>query len=113
VNARTRPGGGHDRQFRLFDNHDVHDIDLRCRRADRKLGLGYVERHRFQQHDGLHDDRDTTAGTHSFTWDGTTSSGTPLEDGTYTLEVTALDDDGDAIDVDQRIKGKVASVDNE
>jgi flagellar basal-body rod modification protein FlgD len=54
----------------------------------------------------------TDAGTNSFTWDGTVTSGAARTSGAYTLKVTALDEDGEEIDGDLRIKGKVTSVDN-
>jgi flagellar basal-body rod modification protein FlgD len=38
-----------------------------------------------------------TAGTHTFEWDGLDSSGNALEDGTYTVAVTAKDSDGNSV----------------
>lgn len=55
---------------------------------------------------------DTDEGTHTFTWDGTDSSGTTYTSGSYTLAITALDSDGNEIDTTTRIRGTVTSVDN-
>lgn len=38
-----------------------------------------------------------SAGTHLFTWNGQSSDGTSLTDGTYTVEVIAKDADGNAV----------------
>lgn len=55
---------------------------------------------------------ETGAGTHSFTWDGTTTDGTQLEDGgTYTLSVDATDSDGDAVDGSTTVIGTVTGID--
>lgn len=55
---------------------------------------------------------ETGAGTHSFTWDGTTSDGTQLEDGgTYTLSVDATDSDGEAVDGSTTVIGTVTGID--
>lgn len=40
---------------------------------------------------------DSTAGTYDLSWDGTTSDGVQLEDGTYTLYVDAKDDAGKSV----------------
>lgn len=55
---------------------------------------------------------ETDAGTHSFSWDGTTTDGTQLEDGgTYTLSIEATDSDGDSIDGSTTVIGKVTGLD--
>lgn len=55
----------------------------------------------------------TTAGTNSFTWDGTTSDGTQLSDGgQYTLNVTATDTTGQSVYGYTTITGKVTSTNN-
>lgn len=55
---------------------------------------------------------DTTAGAHSFTWNGTSSSGVTEPDGAYTLSVTALDDNGQTVTTSTTINGKVTGVDS-
>ncbi|MGQ9365025.1 flagellar hook assembly protein FlgD [Azospirillum sp. ST 5-10] len=54
---------------------------------------------------------ETAKGSHSFTWDGTGSDGTAYTSGNFTLSVKALDDGGEAVGSETRIKGKVTSVD--
>lgn len=55
----------------------------------------------------------TTAGTNSFTWDGTTTDGTQLTDGgQYTLNVTATDSTGQSVYGYTTVTGKVTSIDN-
>ena len=55
----------------------------------------------------------TTAGTNSFTWDGTTTDGTQLTDGgQYTLNVTATDSTGQSVYGYTTVSGKVTSIDN-
>ncbi|MBX6324200.1 MAG: flagellar hook assembly protein FlgD [Rhodospirillaceae bacterium] len=53
---------------------------------------------------------ETAAGTHSFTWDGKDADGTTLPDGTYKLQVVALDADGKLIDTTATTGGKVTGV---
>ncbi len=53
---------------------------------------------------------DTSSGSHTFNWDGTTSSGTSLSSGDYTLAVTATDASGNAITSSVGITGTVTSV---
>lgn len=53
---------------------------------------------------------DTASGSHSFSWDGTTSSGKSLTSGDYTLAVTATDASGNAITNTVGITGTVSSV---
>jgi flagellar basal-body rod modification protein FlgD len=55
----------------------------------------------------------TTAGSNSFTWDGTTTDGTQLTDGgQYTLNVTATDSTGQSVYGYTTVTGKVTSIDN-
>lgn len=54
----------------------------------------------------------TAAGTHEVTWDGVGTDGSSYGSGTYTLSITALDANGDAIDTTTRFKGTVTSVDS-
>jgi flagellar basal-body rod modification protein FlgD len=55
---------------------------------------------------------ETSSGSHSFTWDGTSSSGEQLEDGgLYTIAVTATDADGNEIGGSTTVKGTVTGVD--
>ncbi len=53
---------------------------------------------------------DTTSGSHSFSWDGTTSSGKSLTSGDYTLAVTATDASGNNISSTVGVTGTVSSV---
>ena len=54
---------------------------------------------------------EATTGTHTFTWDGKNEAGSQLDDGVYTLEITATDADGEAVDVGIRAAGRVTGVD--
>lgn len=55
----------------------------------------------------------TTAGANTFTWDGTTTSGTQLSDGgQYSLSVTATDSTGTSVYGYTTVSGKVTAVDN-
>lgn len=55
---------------------------------------------------------ETSSGSHSFTWDGTSSSGEQLEDGgLYTIAVTATDADGNEIGGSTTVKGTVTGID--
>ena len=55
----------------------------------------------------------TTAGSNSFTWDGTTTSGTQLADGgTYSLAVTATDSSGNSVYGYTTVTGTVTGVDS-
>jgi flagellar basal-body rod modification protein FlgD len=55
----------------------------------------------------------TSAGTNSFSWDGTTTDGTQLTDGgQYTLNVTATDSTGQSVYGYTTVTGKVTSTDN-
>jgi flagellar basal-body rod modification protein FlgD len=54
---------------------------------------------------------ETTTGTHTFQWDGTDAAGSDLEDGVYTLEITATNADGDNLQTEIRSAGRVTGVD--
>jgi len=54
---------------------------------------------------------DTTTGSHTFDWDGTDSVGAQLDDGVYSLEVTALDEEGEPVFADIRATAEVTGVD--
>jgi flagellar basal-body rod modification protein FlgD len=53
---------------------------------------------------------ETDPGKHSFEWDGSDNFGFPSPEGIYTITVSALDGDGDAVDVDHTITGTVLGV---
>lgn len=53
---------------------------------------------------------DTASGRNTFTWDGTDSDGNTVEGGAYTLEVEALDADGNSISSTTYVSGKVTGV---
>lgn len=53
---------------------------------------------------------DLGAGTHDFTWDGTTTSGTAAPAGKYTLTVSASDDTGGSLNVTTFVPGYVSGV---
>jgi flagellar basal-body rod modification protein FlgD len=53
---------------------------------------------------------ETDAGTHGFTWDGTDSSGRPMPEGTYKLEVGAQGLDGSVMTVPVSSFGTVGGV---
>lgn len=55
---------------------------------------------------------DTASGKHSFTWDGTGTSGTTYDSGEYTLSVTATDKNGGTISSSIKALGKVTAVDS-
>ena len=52
------------------------------------------------------------SGSHDFTWNGETAGGTVAEDGIYSLQVTAVDGDGEAIGVDVSSHGEITGVDS-
>ena len=54
---------------------------------------------------------ETTTGTHTFQWDGTDAAGSDLEDGVYTLEISATNADGDNLQTEIRSAGRVTGVD--
>jgi flagellar basal-body rod modification protein FlgD len=53
---------------------------------------------------------ETSAGTHSFVWDGTNSKGETLADGNYTIQIAAANADGDQITPTYAIRGRVTGV---
>jgi len=53
---------------------------------------------------------DKAAGVHEFNWDGKDSMGIQKPDGTYSIEVTAIGADGEAIETSTTIFGKVTGV---
>lgn len=53
---------------------------------------------------------ETSSGVHEFVWDGKDSSGQALPDGTYTIDVSAVDADGASINVGTSIVGRVTGV---
>ena len=52
-------------------------------------------------------DAETEAGIHYFTWDGKDDNNMQLDDGTYTVTVSALDSQGKLLDVSQTAIGRV------
>jgi flagellar basal-body rod modification protein FlgD len=52
----------------------------------------------------------TTAGTHMVSWNGTSSSGTQLADGQYTISISASDGSGNAITASTDVYGTVTGV---
>jgi flagellar basal-body rod modification protein FlgD len=50
------------------------------------------------------------AGDNIFIWDGATTSGIPAEDGSYTISITAIDNNGTAIEVKTEIIGVVDGI---
>lgn len=52
-----------------------------------------------------------TAGSHSFEWDGKDRTGNAMEDGIYTLEISAVNADGDAMQPDIQTTARVTGVD--
>lgn len=55
---------------------------------------------------------DTTSGTHSFSWDGTTTSGGTETSGDYKLVVTAKDASGATVSTSTQLVGTVTGVDS-
>ncbi len=55
-------------------------------------------------------DGETMAGKHTFTWDGKDNHGMPLDDGTYTVTVSAHDTRGEMMNVVQTTIGRVTGV---
>jgi flagellar basal-body rod modification protein FlgD len=51
------------------------------------------------------------SGQHSFSWNGTTSSGTTVNSGDYTLSVTATDTSGNSVSTTTSMVGQVTGVD--
>ncbi len=54
---------------------------------------------------------DPSSGTHSFSWNGTSSSGSAVTSGDYTLKVTATDSSGNTVTTSTAIVGTVTGVD--
>lgn len=52
----------------------------------------------------------TSAGRHSYVWDGTDDKGQALPDGNYTIQVVGANADGDQITPEYAIRGKVTGV---
>ncbi len=52
----------------------------------------------------------TNSGKHDFVWDGNDNAGNPLPDGSYTLQVSSLTEDGDPLSVTTSAKGLVDGV---
>jgi len=52
---------------------------------------------------------ETAVGLHRIGWDGSTNDGTTAPDGAYTLVVSAKDQDGNLMDVEQTVFGYVTS----
>jgi len=50
------------------------------------------------------------AGTHELAWDGKNEEGAPLPDGTYTVRLSAVDADGNAVSVLPRVSGVVRAL---
>jgi len=55
---------------------------------------------------------DTSAGSHTFTWDGTTDSGSTAPDGDYTISVGAANASGSSVLNYTSVIGKVTGVDS-
>ncbi len=53
---------------------------------------------------------DTTAGQHTFTWDGSNRNGQTAADGNYSAVVTGLDPQNEIIDITQTAFGRVTGV---
>ncbi|WP_421790654.1 flagellar hook assembly protein FlgD [Hyphobacterium sp.] len=54
---------------------------------------------------------EANAGTHTFNWDGTDLSGDQLDDGTYTMEISAVNDDGLPMQAEILTTARVTGVD--
>lgn len=53
---------------------------------------------------------ESAAGTYSFTWDGLDSDGNQLDDGTYTVDISAVDENGAEVDASTTVSGVVTGV---
>ncbi|WP_417483407.1 flagellar hook assembly protein FlgD [Maricaulis sp.] len=54
---------------------------------------------------------ETSTGVHDFTWDGKTTSGADAPEGIYTMEISAVDDDGGSIAAEIRASARVTGID--
>jgi flagellar basal-body rod modification protein FlgD len=54
---------------------------------------------------------EATAGSHTFAWDGEDQTGNAMEDGIYTLEISAVNADGNAMQPDILTTARVTGVD--
>ncbi|WP_109259642.1 flagellar hook assembly protein FlgD [Hyphobacterium indicum] len=54
---------------------------------------------------------EATAGSHNFAWDGEDQTGNAMEDGIYTLEISAVNADGNAMQPDILTTARVTGVD--
>jgi flagellar basal-body rod modification protein FlgD len=52
-------------------------------------------------------------GPHEFVWDGTTTDGLPVDPGTYSVVISAVDDTGAAIDVATAVSGRVHGIESQ
>jgi flagellar basal-body rod modification protein FlgD len=52
-------------------------------------------------------------GTNKFTWSGIQTNGTPVEEGTYTVKIDALDKDGKKIDNSTVVSGRVDGIETQ
>lgn len=52
-------------------------------------------------------------GTNKFTWNGTETNGTPVEEGTYTVKIDALDKEGKAITNSTVVSGHVRGIETQ
>ncbi len=51
-----------------------------------------------------------TPGSHPLPWDGTDAEGNPVPEGTYRVDIQAVDQDGEPVDVTTRTTGTVAGL---
>lgn len=56
---------------------------------------------------------ETSAGSHDFVWDGLDSYGNPVEPGTYSINIDALDSNDDAIGYSSVVQGRVKGVETQ
>lgn len=55
----------------------------------------------------------TAPGAHGFSWDGTDNSGSPVQPGTYNVEVNAFDEEGNLVTTSTLVKGEVRGIEND
>ena len=53
------------------------------------------------------------AGRHEFVWNGTTTGGTPVEEGTYTIKIDAIDADEEPIQTSTAVSGRVRGIEQQ